>query len=180
MQKESFGIAVLPRLIFQLLRLALEENRGRLLSLAVIAVAAIWKLFDQDHATLFVILNLALVWTAVGVGKRCGVKAVLPLLLAALLLSLYDQNLVSLLDALKSPTSLWAMLGVGGGFFLLVVGLTAPLCQRGAGSIHQAPAPRSPQPTLSYDLLLTTVTRIPTFVKRFSSSPRSQRQPRSF
>ena len=96
-------------------------------------------------------------------------------ILGAMLIALINPKLLAFFGAGGPSGSLWTTLGAMAGFGLLATSFAAAWrANRVVTSAATQPARQLQRAVSTYDLVLTTVSKIPTFVKRLRPLPRAQ------
>jgi hypothetical protein len=153
----------IPQPIFD----AIQTMRGWLIVAAIILAAALGNALDRQLAPALFVFAVVIASASVLAVRQRGMSAAIYTILTVLAMVLYNPRWLALFSAEGTLGTRWATEGAWAGVMLLTASIYAmfhtpkPIAARPYHGLG------APQRSVAYDLVLNTVSRIPTFVRRF-------------
>ncbi|MBI2819428.1 MAG: hypothetical protein HYX73_05570 [Acidobacteria bacterium] len=142
---------------------------------ALILGVIIGNSVSRENVPALIAFAVAIAAASLLVSKGHGLSIPVYSILGAMLLALINPKLLAFFGAGGPSGYHWTTLGALAGFGLLATSFAAAWrANRAVTSAATQPASQSHRAVSTYDLVLTTVSKIPTFVKRLRPLPRAQ------
>lgn len=142
---------------------------------ALILGVIIGNSVTRQNVPALIAFAVAIAAASLLVSKGDGLTIPVYSILGAMLLALINPKLLAFFGAGGPSGYHWTALGALAGFGLLATSFAAAWrANRAVTSAATQPASQSHRTVSTYDLVLTTVSKIPTFVKRLRPLPRAQ------